>query len=311
MNRLGWHAWQRGRSQRLAAQGRSSTVPRPVGRPSLTVTSIWLFASLGFLTGATQLSAQDSVYRIGPGDRLAIQVEELAEINADFVVTSDGTVELPRVGAVVLREQTAAQAQESIRNRLSAIGVRDPTVRLQVIELGSRPVSVLGAVESPGNQLIRGSEPLFDVLLRSGGIKPEHGVELQVSRQAANGLRDQISIPVIDLVQRGNPIYNVPIIPGDRIHVPTAREITYFIVGEVETAGPVTVPGSQAETLLTAIARSGGLSNTASNKIEIVRRDPSGKPISIFAHHGRILAGREPDIRIESGDIITVKESFF
>lgn len=273
--------------------------------------SSWLVALACYAASATLLSAQDAAYRIGPGDRLAIQVEELAEINADFVVMSDGTIELPRVGAIVVRDQTAAQAQESIRTRLSAIGVRDPTVRLQVIEFGSRPVSVLGAVEHPGNQLIRGSEPLFDVLLRSGGVTPGHGAELQVSRQAVNGLRDRISIPVVDLVERGNPIYNIPIIPGDRIHVPTAREITYFIVGEVEAAGPVTVAGSQAETLLTAIARSGGLSGTASNKIEIIRRGAAGKLVSIFAHYGRILAGREPDITIENGDIITVKESFF
>ncbi len=271
----------------------------------------WFLAGLTLFAGTASLWGQEPVHRIGPGDRLAIQVEELSEINANFMVGSDGTVDLPRVGAVVLREQTVDQAQKSIRDRLSAIGVRNPTVRLQLIELGSRPVSVLGAVESPGNQMIRGSEPLFEVLLRAGGIRPEHGVELQVSRQAATGLRDQISIPVIELVQRGNPVYNIPIIPGDRIHVPEARELTYFIVGEVEAAGPVTVPGSQAETLLTAIARSGGLSNTASNKIEIVRRDPSGKPVSIFAHYGRILDGREPDIQIENGDIITVKESFF
>jgi len=264
---------------------------------------------------ATALAAQQprpAGHRLVPGDRISVQVDELAEINGNVLVADDGTITLERIGSVAVRDQTLAQTQERIRERLAAMGVREPTVRLTLIEHGSRPVSVLGAVNNPGNEPIRGSERLFDVLMRRGGVSAEHGTEIRINRVAENGLHDQLVIPVDALVERADPVLNIPIIPGDRIQVPAARKITYFIIGEVALAGPVTVSDREHETLLTAIARSGGLSDNASNKIEIVRRaGGDGTPRSIFAHYGRLLSGREPDVPIEDGDIIKVKESFF
>lgn len=250
-------------------------------------------------------------YRIAAGDRLSIQVEELAESNGEIEVSSDGTLLVPRVGIVVVRDLTLEEARLRIRDRLTGLGVRDPTVRLRLVAFGSRPVSVLGAVQTPGSLPIRTSERLFDVLLRSGGLATDHGAEIIISRQAENGLRDQVAIEIAALIDRGDPVANIPIVPGDRINVPAARQITYFINGEVSTGGAVTVSLGQRETLLTAIARAGGLTENASKKIIITRRGSDGSLVTIEAHYGRIQSGREPDLPIQDRDIIEVRESFF
>lgn len=250
-------------------------------------------------------------YRITSGDRLSLQVEELADINSELSVATDGTVDIPRVGVVVVRDLTLEESTIRIRERLSGLGVRSPTVLLRLVAFGSRPVSVLGAVANPGSQPIRSTERLFDVLLRSGGIEETHGAEIIISRQAENGLRDQISIEIAALLERGDPIANIPIVPGDRINVPQARQITYFINGEVNQGGAVTVSLSQRETLLTAIARAGGLTENAAKKIIITRRTSDGGIETIEANFGRIQTGRAEDIVILDRDIIEVRESFF
>ena len=268
-----------------------------------------LFGCFGILGPAVGQTPPD--YRITSGDRLSLQVDELTEINSELEIASDGSVNVPRVGFVVLRDLTLQAARQRIRERLAGLGVRDPTVRLRLIAFGTRPVSVLGAVAEPGSQPIRSSERLFDVLLRSGGIAASHGAEIVVSRQAENGLRDQISIEIAALLERGDPTANIPIVPGDRINVPPARQITYFINGEVNAGGAVTVSLSQRETLLTAVARAGGLTENAAKKIIITRRASDGGIEVIEANFGRIQSGRMPDIPILDRDIIEVRESFF
>ena len=63
--------------------------------------------------------------------------------------------------------------------------------------------------------------------------------------------------------------------------------------------------------LLTAIARAGGLSETASPKIRILRATQGEKREEIKADYRRILSGRDRDVDLVDGDLVVVKESFF
>lgn len=281
-------------------------------RFSRRVTTIVASFVFGLLAMALSSAAQTPPdYRITSGDRLSLQVDQLAEINGEMDVTIDGSIDVPRVGVVVVRDLTLEATRSLIRERLSGLGVRNPTVQLRLVAFGSRPVSVLGAVTNPGSHLIRSTERLFDVLLRSGGIADTHGTQVIISRTAENGLRDQVSIEIAALLDRGDPIANIPIVPGDRINVPQAREITYFINGEVNAGGSVTVSLSQRETLLTAIARAGGLTENASKKVFIRRHKSDGTVQTIEVNVARISSGRAEDVTIQDRDIIEVRESFF
>ncbi len=252
-----------------------------------------------------------ALYRIGPRDRLMVRVIELPDMNGEHAVGEDGTIELPRLGAILVRGATESQVAQRIEADLESVGLRDPSVTVRVTDFRSQPVSVLGAVQRPGPVSVRGSLPLFDVLLDAGGVTNERGRTIQIRRRAANGLTDRLDLDVDTVLNRADPTVNIPILPGDLINVEAARELTYYFMGEVAEAGQQTFLSTRGITLLTAIARVGGLSATASPKMRIMRLEPDGSRREIPVHYQRILEGRDADVEIVDGDIIVVKESFF
>ncbi|MEL7061386.1 MAG: polysaccharide biosynthesis/export family protein [Acidobacteriota bacterium] len=252
-----------------------------------------------------------SGYRVGPSDRVSVRVAELPSLDGEREISDDGSLILPVIGSVEAAGLTEATLAERIRSRLLEEGLRQATVTVTVLEYRSRPVSIMGSVAEPGNQFVRGRSTLLEVLLAAGGLSADHGETVTVRRRADNGLAAQLEIPVRDLVERGIVDYNIPIFAGDTIHVPRARRITIHFLGEVATPGSLAFEGGDRPTLLTAVARAGGLTENASSRIAIKRLTESGERIEIEADFKRLLAGRDSDIALQDGDLVVVKESFF
>ena len=63
--------------------------------------------------------------------------------------------------------------------------------------------------------------------------------------------------------------------------------------------------------LLTAIARAGGLTERASKKIEIKRESADGKMAQFEVDYKAVLSGKLADPLLQEGDLLLVKESFF
>lgn len=252
---------------------------------------------------------QGPSYRIGPRDKVEIRVLEMPELDRSFQVAEDGTLELPHVGTVEAAGRTERELAEELRRYLEATGLRRATVNVRITEF-SRPVAVLGAVAAPGNQSLDGRASLLDVLLMAGGLSGEHGPVIRVQRRAPNGLSDQVEIGVAELFELGDPAVNIPVFAGDIIHATPAEVLRVSFLGEIGKTGTLTFSGSERVTLLVAIAQAGGLTENASNKIRILRGQGDDK-IEITAHYRNILKGRDPDVALEDGDIVVVKEAFF
>ena len=130
-------------------------------------------------------------------------------------------------------------------------------------------------------------------------------------RRAANGLTDQITLNADDLLVRADPDVNIPLYSGDLVTVERMVPANVYFLGEVATPGALQFRSGERLTLLSAIARAGGLTDRASPKIVIRRSDGRGGNREIEARYNRMLEGKEPDPTLEDGDIVVVKESFF
>ena len=133
---------------------------------------------------------------------------------------------------------------------------------------------------------------------------------LHVLRRADNGLHDQLTISLDDLLVRADPSVNIPIFSNDVISVPSAEPITIYLMGEVGSTGAMTFRANQRPTLLTAIAQAGGLTKRASSKVTVKREREDGTRHEIVIRYKRLLSGEEPDLPLRNGDLIVVKESF-
>lgn len=264
-------------------------------------------------TGAeTRLADSSSnAYHIGPRDLVSVRVFEEPQLNVDVRVNEDGTIRLPLVGNVPAEGLTENELAARLKKILESSLLQRASVSVEVLEFRSRPISVIGAVKKPGNLDVSGRLTLLEALTAAGGLADNHGNSVNVLRRAENGLTDQVSISVDELLVQANPDVNIPIFANDLVNVPAAADLTIYLLGEVASPGAITFKSTERVTLLAAIARAGGLTERASNKIRIQRPGPAGKPTEIVVHYKKLLSGEAPDPPLQAGDVVIVKESFF
>lgn len=249
-------------------------------------------------------------YPLGAGDEVRIAVVEAPQLDGTQRLAGDGTVTLAYVGKVPAAGLTPAELEASLRRILEADFVTRATVSVEVLEMRSRPITVLGAVTRPGTLAFDDRRTLLGALAEVGGVTAERGDSLTVLRRAENGLSDQIEIPLDELLGGAAPHLDLPLFPNDVINVAPARTVTVYLLGEIMTRGALEFRSTERVTVLTAIARAGGLTDHAAPQIRI-RRETAGGTEEIEVNYRRLLAGREQDRPLVDGDVIVVKEAFF
>jgi polysaccharide export outer membrane protein len=258
----------------------------------------------------TQPAASSAGYRVGPKDLLDIKVFEVPELNLERRVSEDGTINLPLIGELPVSGLTATEVANRLEAVLEAKYVQRASVSIQVREFRSKPIAVLGAVRQPGDLAFSGRWTLLEAISAAGGLTEAHGDTIHVVRRADTGLTDQISIAVDDLILRADPDANIPIFANDVINVMAKVDVTVFCVGEIKTPGAQSFQSTDRITVLTAIARAGGLTDRASKKIQVKRRERDGKEVEFEVDYRRILSGKDADVPLQGGDVLVVKESF-
>lgn len=249
-------------------------------------------------------------YRVGARDLLEITVFEAPEVNGEYRVGDDGSIRLPLVQRQEIGGLTEEEAEAKIGQALERF-VNDASVDIELREFRSQPITVIGAVKKPGALPFAERWTLFDAITEAGGLADSHGNQIYVLRRAANGLTDQISVSAADLMVRVDAKANIPLRPNDVVNIPATVTMTVYTVGQVATQGAITFTSNERVTLLAAIARAGGLTDRASKRLLIKRQTPDGRQEEIHINYKRILGGDDPDVELQSGDVIYVAESFF
>jgi polysaccharide export outer membrane protein len=265
-----------------------------------------------FLLLSRVAPAQDAPaeYPIGPKDLLELRVLEIPDLNVERRVSDGGAIALPLLGDFSVSGLTPSQARAKLETLLKEKYVNRANVSVIVKEYASKPVSVVGAVQKPGPLNTSGRWFLLQAISSAGGLTETAGKKIYVLRRAENGLSDTLEVDTEELLRNANPIWNVPIVPGDVINVPPRRTIRVFCLGELRSPGALDFSSDDRISLLSVIAKAGGLTDRASSKIRIKRRGPDGKDIEIVVDFKRILSGKDRDPILQANDVVIVKESF-
>jgi polysaccharide export outer membrane protein len=247
---------------------------------------------------------------IGPRDVLEVRVIEDPTVSGRVTVTDEGQIVLQVVGKVDVAGLSAAQVETKLKTMLETSFIRKATVSVQVVEFGSQPISVLGAVLRPGRIGASSSMTLIQAITQAGGLTSNYGKELYILRTARNGLTEQLAVDIEDLMVNGNPDLNIPLAPNDLINVPVDTPISVYVVGEVMRPGKVQFRRSQTPTLVQAIAEAGGPTDRAKSTVRVLRME-NGKEVRIERNYGDITRGKASDLELKDGDRIVIEESFF
>jgi polysaccharide export outer membrane protein len=246
-------------------------------------------------------------YRLGPDDQVAISVLQAPELSATVRVSDEGSISLPLLGAVRASGLTASQLERSIEEQLARKYMKNPDAIVEITDIRSHPVSVVGAVNRPGVVQVRGSTTLLEVLTLAGGLNADAGETAVVLRNGTAGAAP-VEVKLRGLMESRDPSLNVPIYPGDVINV-RAADIVY-VAGAVNKPGAYAMRGNERLTVLRAIALSEGLTRVASTKDAlVVRTGPGGSRVEIPVDLPALLKGKHGDVALEAHDILFVPTS--
>jgi polysaccharide export outer membrane protein len=258
------------------------------------------------------LGQETGEYRIGPKDLVEIKVFEVPELNLERRVNENGDVALPLLGDFKVGGLTAGEAAARLEAMLTAKYVNRANVSVIIKDFSNKPVSIVGAVVRPGALNISGKWDLLQAISAAGGVNSSAGRKLYILRRAENGLSDQLEIDTAELFQKSSPWWNVPIWPSDVVNIPSRLSVKIFCLGEVKQPGALEFDSDDRISLLTVIARAGGLTDRAArSNIRVKRRGPDGKDQEFNADYRRIVSGKDEDPELKPNDVVIVKESFF
>jgi len=261
-------------------------------------------------------------YQLGPGDQVTIHVVDLIEIPATpYRVDVNGAIHVPTIGRIEAQGLTEDGLSAAVRERLKRVLV-DPDVTVSIVELRSQPVSVLGEVGNPGVHQLDGNKTLFEMIQLAGGIRPEAGNRINITRNlkygtiplpnAANdptGHFNVASVRVKDFMQGSAPADNIALKPEDVISVPRGEFI--FVLGAVGKSGAYVVNENDGISALEILSLAGGLARGAApQRARVLRPIPGSTSRTETAVDLRkILDGKSSDMELKPNDVLIVPTS--
>lgn len=225
-------------------------------RSNRTLVSVF-FVALFALTGCTPTWVEQSyrqpegfatwvdsgpyVYRIQPGDDLAVSFPFNAELNHQAAVAPDGMFTVPMAGQLQAEGRTIEQLASEIDRVLLAKGiVADAHALVSVLKYNSR-VYVGGEVVQPGEVLLRpGMDPLQAITAARGLRDTARTQEIVLIRRAPDGRPMLRTVNLVSLTRQGDPDQVVVLQPSDTIFVPQSSisELNQWINQYINLALP-------------------------------------------------------------------------
>lgn len=251
--------------------------------------------------------------RIGANDLVAVSVYEAPELTRTVRVGADGFMRLPMLKQRVKAEGLMpGELETAIASALKDEQlIVDPFVTVTVAEYNSHPISVAGAVKQPLTFQATGPVTLLEALTRAGGLSPEAGAEILVTRTepGSGGISSSLvqRILVKGLIDAADPALNIVLTGGEEIRVPESGKV--YVIGNVKTPGAFPVGDGTESTVLKMLALSQGLMPFAAKEAYIYRREASGTKNEIPIQINRIMERKSPDVPLLANDILYVPDN--
>jgi polysaccharide export outer membrane protein len=267
--------------------------------------------------------AATRTYLLGPDDVISIRALDAEEISDKAVrIGTSGFINLPMVGRVQAGGVSVEQLEADLAGRLKRF-VRNPEVSVNVVELRSQPVSVIGSVKNPGVHQLQGHKTLVEILSLAGGITDDAGYSVRITRHkefgsiplpsAAPDATGQYFVAEVGLrgiMEAKNPVENVEVMPNDVISVPRAQMV--YVIGEVMRSGGFALGERQRVSVLQALSLAGGLGRMAKRSDAKILRTTTAddaQRTELAVNLDQILRGKDKDVPLLPNDILFIPNS--
>ena len=160
----------------------------------------------------------DPAYLLRPSDVISITVFREPDFSVERLpIGSDGAIAVPLIGTVIAAGKDADALSQELAWRLDEVGLKYPSVTVNVLDHASHLVTVEGGVEEPGVYPFQPGARLSSALaLASGPNRVAKLRNVAIFRETPDGL----AVAKFDYVEvRRGTMLDPVIQPGDRVVV--------------------------------------------------------------------------------------------
>jgi len=158
-------------------------------------------------------------YLLGPGDVIDIAVWKDETLTKSVIVLPDGKISFPLIGEIKAAGRTVPQLKQEITKKISPYAP-DPTISIEVRQVNSMMVYVIGRVNGPGRFSLNTNVNVLQALTMAGGVNPfAKRDKIKIFRQ--EGAKTKIFRFKYDEVVEGTELeQNIILQRGDVVVVP-------------------------------------------------------------------------------------------
>ncbi len=168
------------------------------------------------------------VYRIATNDRIRIGVFQEPDLDMIARVDMKGTVNLPLLGTVLVKDLTIAEAEIIVENAYrDQRYLRNPEVTISVEQYTPREISIQGQIGSPGRYVlpIEQTMSVLELVTKAGGLSSTaQGKKVAITRINPDGTKEVFVEDVESLIKGKNKDKvqdsSLILLPGDIVYVP-------------------------------------------------------------------------------------------
>lgn len=250
-------------------------------------------------------------FRLGPGDRIEIELFGLSSRREATFVCPDGKIYFDLLPGLDVWGLTLRETKARIEGELAAYYTH-PQVTVTLREVRSKSVWVLGRLNRPGLYPLTGPMTVLDAVAQAGGLfasrfggTTEELADLNHSFLVRGG--ELLPVDFQTLLRGGDMTQNIYLQPDDFLYLPSSLSREVYILGAVSSPRPLGFADDM--TLAAALAKAQGvLPGACLTQIAVVRGSLAQPRIAIV-DFTRIVTGQAADVRLEPHDIVFVPYS--
>jgi len=261
------------------------------------------------------LKPPTDLFKLGPGDRLEIELLDDPTSKTLTAVGPDGKIYFQLLPALDVWGLTLAEAKAAIERELAKF-IRDRVqVSLTLRSVESKRVWLLGRLQQPGVYPMPAPMTLLEAIGHAGGplsltgtrelgqgYSTEEPADLHRSFIIRKG--EMLPVDFHRLIKEGDLSQNIYLQPDDFVYLPSSVAKNVYVLGAV--VQPRAVQYTEGMTLVTAIANAQGIVKDAYHWNVAVVRGSLSEPRVALLDYKEIAKGKNTDVLLEPGDIVYV-----
>jgi polysaccharide biosynthesis/export protein len=266
------------------------------------------------------LKAPSEPFKLGPGDKLELELLGEPTTKSTTVVGPDGKVYFSFLPGVDVWGLTLAQAKARIENELTNYVRQKPQLSIILRAVESQRVWILGRVQAPGVYTMAAPMTVLEAISMSGGTLSLANYRDQEAAGVSEELADlrrsfvlrqgkMVPLDFERLIKQGDLSQNIYLQPDDFIYFPPAMAREVYVLGAVTQPHPV--PYRAGLTVAAAVASAYGPLKGAYLHHVVVVRGSLQNPEMAVVDYKRVIRGEASDMELQPHDIVYVPFSPF